>query len=525
MKAKIQVILCKCCTEKPALLDIGRLEKLAGDSDNVVSVMKADAVCDGRDVAAVIIDARLKEIDRAVVLACHKRDFSPTLLKAYKRAGINEFLVEIVNIREEVLLPHMSEPERAQAKAEAKLKAALARSVMLVPLEKKSEAMKTKNIVVLGAGVSGNAAAHEAAKSGAHTILLEKSGKSLKVPGIIMTHAQLLGASGYGGNFTLRIKAGEKVEELGAAAVVIATGGGWTTLKGPLAKAVKDALPLYKFYEQLQTGTDIKGPVVVVDTPDPAGKTAKVQDYAWDETLETAIELRKKRPDIQVNVVFQEMRAFGLSELAYKNAAELGVRFVRYDKAGAPKVDPKNPTSLIVKDFSQGEVLNLKFGTLVFASIPPNPDNKIIAEGLRIPMTAEGSIRRGSIQRWPVTTPRPGVFVCGSALFPKSKDTARAEGEAAGKMAGEFVKRGKIEFGGVVAEVAQEKCSACLTCVRTCPYEAPFIGTASKAEIRIQACQGCGMCVGICPSKAIELHNYTDDQVMEEARVLLGGDF
>jgi heterodisulfide reductase subunit A-like polyferredoxin len=140
-------------------------------------------------------------------------------------------------------------------------------------------------------------------------------------------------------------------------------------------------------------------------------------------------------------------------------------------------------------------------------------------------MTAEGGVRRGSIQRWPVTTPKPGVFVCGSALFPKSREIATSEGEAAGAMAGEFVKKGTIEFGGVVAEVEQDKCSACLTCVRTCPYEAPFIGKAGKAEIRIQGCQGCGMCVGICPSKAIELHHYTDEQVMTETRILLGGDF
>jgi len=92
-------------------------------------------------------------------------------------------------------------------------------------------------------------------------------------------------------------------------------------------------------------------------------------------------------------------------------------------------------------------------------------------------------------------------------------------------MAGAFVKRGRIEFGGIVAEVEQEKCSACLTCVRTCPYEAPFIGKAGKAEINLQGCQGCGMCVGICPSKAIELKNHTDDQIATQARVLLGGDF
>ncbi|MGQ9588493.1 MAG: 4Fe-4S binding protein, partial [Thermoplasmata archaeon] len=422
-------------------------------------------------------------------------------------------------------LPHLKEPERAQAKAETKLKAALVRASMLQPFERSTEAMKTRNVVIIGAGVAGQAAAIAASRSGAHTILIEKTAKSLKAPGVILTRTEVIGASGYGGNIQLRIRAGEKTEELGCAALIIATGGGWTTLKGPLAKACKDAIPLYTLYEQIRSGITPKGPVVIVDTPDPVGKTMKVQDYAWDDTLETVLELKKKAPQTEVYVVFQEMRAFGISELAYKEAAEIGVRFVRYDKSGAPRIDPKEPGSLIVKDFSQGDVLLLKFGTLAFASIPPNKDNETIADALRIPMSIHGGVRRGSIQRWPVSTPKPGVFVCGSALFPKSREVAKIEGESAGAMAAEFVMRGTIEFGGIVAEVTQEKCSACLTCVRTCPYEAPFIGTASKAEIRAQLCQGCGMCVGICPSKAIELHNYTDDQIMEEVRTLLGGEF
>lgn len=525
MKAKIQVVLCKCCTEIPSLLKLDALSKLASESSNVMSVITVDAVCDGKQLAPVMNDVKEKELDRAVVLACHRKDISPALLKAYRRAGINESMVELVNIREEVVLPHSEEPERAQTKAETKLRAALARSVMLEPLERQSEQMRTRNVVIIGAGVSGQAAAKQAAKAGAHTVVLEKSGKTLKVPGVLMQHSTLMDAEGYGGNFTLKIKAGEKVEVLEAAAVVIATGGGWTQLKGPLAKAVRDSIPLYKLNEQLQAGVAPKGPIVVVDTPDPAGKAMPVQDFAWDETLETVLDLRKKHPQTDVWVVFQEMRAFGLSELAYKEAADLGIKFIRYDRGGAPKADPKSPGVLSVKDFAQGENLTIRFGTLVFASIPPNPDNQLIADALRIPMSADGGVRRGSIQRWPVATPRPGVFVCGSALFPKSRDVAEAEGEAAGAMAGAFVKAGMIEFGGVVAEVEQEKCSACLTCVRTCPYEAPFVGKAGKAEIRIQGCQGCGMCVGICPSKAIELRNYTDDQIMTEARILLGGDF
>lgn len=523
--ASIQVVICKCCTESPKALDIEKLRKLSEESCNVVSVMVVDEICDGKGLPAVVNNAKGAEVDRAVILACHKKDIDPAVFKAYRRAGINEFMVEIVNIREEALLPHTREPERAQLKAETMLAAALARARLLVQLEKQTEAMKTKNVVIIGAGASGQAAAHAAAKTGAHTILIEKTGRTLKAPGIVMPNSQVVGAKGYGGNYQLTIKAGAKIENLDAAAIVIATGGGWTQLKGPLAKAVKEAVPLYKFYEHLQSGAVPKGPVVFVDTPDPVGKTMKVQDYAWDDTLETAIQLRKKSPETNVFVIFQEMRAFGLSELAYKEAADLGIKFIRYDKSSVPKIDPKEPTKLSVKDFSQGELLNIKFGTLVFSSIPANQDNQIIADALRIPMTVDGGVRRGSVQRWPVTTPRPGIFVCGSAQFPKPKDVAKAEGEAAGSLAGEFVAKGEIEFGGSVAQVTQEKCSACLTCIRTCPYEAPFIGTASKAEIKVQLCQGCGMCVGICPSKAIELHHYTDDQIMTQTRELLGGDF
>lgn len=525
MKGRMQVVICRCCTEMPRLLDISKLERIASEWEGVSSVKVVDAACDAKTFAEVAKEAREKEVDRAVVLACNKKDVSPGLFAAYRRAKISEYLVEVVNLREEVVLPHADAPDRAQSKAEAKLRASLVRARMLDPLKKGDEEMRTKNVVVLGAGVAGLAAAEAAARTGAHTILVEKTGKTVKAPGIIMTKSALVSAKGYGGNFTLTIRAGEKVEELECAAIIVATGGGWTQLRGPLARARKDAKALYALHHEIGSGKTPTGPVVIVDTPDPQGKTLPVQDYAWDETLETVIDLKKRAPDVQIYVVFQEMRAFGLSELAYKEAAEMGVRFVRYDRPGVPKIDPADPTKLMVTDFAQDEVLAIPIGTLVFASIPANPANAGIAEALRLPMSLDGGIRRGSIQRDAVTTVRPGVFVCGSALFPKSRDIARAEGGTAGAKAGEFAAVGKIEYGGSVAEVAQEKCSACLTCVRTCPYEAPFIGAAGKAEIRLQLCQGCGMCVGICPSKAIELLHYTDDQVMAEARTLLGGDF
>jgi heterodisulfide reductase subunit A-like polyferredoxin len=188
-------------------------------------------------------------------------------------------------------------------------------------------------------------------------------------------------------------------------------------------------------------------------------------------------------------------------------------------------VDSKDKSRIVVVDSAQEQTLSITYECLYYASIAANPDNVAIAEALRIPMNDSGGVRRGSMQRGPIATPRPGIFVCGSAQFPRSEEMARLEGRAAGALAAQFVSTGTVEFGGSVAEVTPEKCSACLTCVRTCPYEAPFIGVAGKAEIKLQLCQGCGMCVGICPSKAIELHNYTDDQLFAEVASYIGGDF
>lgn len=525
MKARIQVVACRSCTELPELLDMDTLMDIDPGRELVVSSILVDRLCDSKEIKRVVGEARDWEVDRVMVLACQKKDVNPALLAAYKKAGINEFMVEYVDLRDEVVLPHLSDKNAAQAKAEAKASAGLERLLMMEPLEKAVESMRTRNVVVLGGGASGRKAADIAAAQGAHTIVIEKSARSFKAPGVIMTNSSLLGAKGYGGNFVLTIRAGEKVEELQCAALVVATGGGWTDLKGPLAKACKSAVPLYKLHEQVQGGAQPKGPIIIADTPDPGGKNLAIQDFAWDETLELAIDLKKRQPAEDVYVVFQEMRAFGLSELAYKDAADLGVRFVRYDRSAGPKIDSKDPGKLTVKDLAQGEVISIPIGTLAFAAIPANKDNEGVASVLRIPMSPEGGVRRGSIQRWPVSTPRPGIFVCGSAMFPKSKDMAEAEGETAGLMAGRFAMSGSIEYGGMVAEVTQEKCSACLTCVRTCPYDAPYIGTAGKAEIRTQACQGCGMCVGICPSKAIELKGFTDEQIAQETRTMLGGDF
>jgi heterodisulfide reductase subunit A-like polyferredoxin len=526
MKRRIQVVICRECSQGVPVLDIGKIEKMASEAPYVGSVVVVDRACHPKTVASVVEDARAKEADRVLVIPCSKGDLSPGLPQAYvRKAKINEYLIEGVDLTNEVILPHRDDHERAQLKAETKVSAALARLASLEPLERQQEPMKTKNVVVIGAGVAGLEAARVAADKGLHTVVIEKTEKSPKVPGVLLSLSKVVRAEGYGGNFKLAIRAGEKEESLDCAAIIVASGGNWSESKGAITKACKDAMPLFRLKESVDGGSTPRGPVVIIDTPDPKGSMTVAQDYAWDDALAVAASVRKASPGTDVTVVFQEMRASGLSELIYREAAELGVRFIRYDKKSPPAIDKKDAKRLVVKDLAQDEAIALRFDTLSYASIPANPDNLEIADALRIPLSPDGGVRRGSMQRGPVSTPRPGVFVCGSAMFPKPESSARAEGVAAGVLASQFVSSQMVEYGGSIAEVEPEKCSACLTCVRTCPYEAPLIGTAGKAEIRRQLCQGCGMCAGICPSKAIDLHNFTDEQLSTETATYLRGDF
>ena len=70
------------------------------------------------------------------------------------------------------------------------------------------------------------------------------------------------------------------------------------------------------------------------------------------------------------------------------------------------------------------------------------------------------------------------------------------------------------------ATVDPERCAVCVTCVRTCPYDAPHIGTEGHAVIDPAECRGCGACVAECPGKAIRLQHFTDEQIIAKTDAL-----
>jgi heterodisulfide reductase subunit A len=153
----------------------------------------------------------------------------------------------------------------------------------------------------------------------------------------------------------------------------------------------------------------------------------------------------------------------------------------------------------------------------------PNEGNEDLSKMLKVPLTADGFYLEAHVKLRPVDFASEGIFLCGSAHYPKGIEETISQAYAAAGRAAAILAKPALKAGGVVAEVDQDKCAACLTCVRICPYGVPSIESdTKKAKIEAAACQGCGICVSECPVKAIELHHYTDAQVFAKEEALIG---
>ena len=223
--------------------------------------------------------------------------------------------------------------------------------------------------------------------------------------------------------------------------------------------------------------------------------------------MHNALFLRSTRPKCSVTIITREVFAFGQCEAGYSKAMEVGVKVLRSDRL--PKQEGRE---LIVSDIHLGGDVAIPFDLLVLDNTTAIPDTSTLAKAIGIPIDAQGRFLRPNAKLKPSSTLREGVFLCGGAAERSLGTGPSLEARSATVMASDLLGM-EWRSGGEVAEVWPDKCSACLTCVRICPYQAPSIGREGKASIDITSCQGCGICVGMCPSKAIQQYSFRDDQI------------
>jgi heterodisulfide reductase subunit A-like polyferredoxin len=241
------------------------------------------------------------------------------------------------------------------------------------------------------------------------------------------------------------------------------------------------------------------------------------------QALKNAVTVKELNPSTDVTVLFKDMRTFGFKEQIYREAREKGVLFVRYDDGANPEVTVENGRLLVrATDPILGEPLEIAPDLLTLsAPIAPGESNTEVGSLFKLALSMEGFFLEAHVKLRPVDFPSEGVFLCGLAHYPKFVEESIAQAYAAASRAATVLTKEELKVGGVVSQVEESKCAACLTCVRVCPYNVPRINERGVAEIEMANCQGCGSCASECPAKAIQLLHYKDAQVIAKANALV----
>jgi heterodisulfide reductase subunit A-like polyferredoxin len=515
-----------------------------------------------------LIQERIAEhaLNRVVVASCTPRTHEPIFRDTIREAGLNPYLFEMANIRDQCSWVHSQQPIEATGKAKELIRMAVGRSRLLMPLHTQPVGLSHEALVV-GGGLAGMTAALNLAEQGFGVYLVERAdvlgGRMRNIhhmadgsdpqaflreladrvrshDGIeVLTGHELVKTDGFVGNFQTTVAQPGSPQQrlLEHGVTIVATGGdeyrGSAYLLGQDTRVVTQS----DLEQQLAAGSlqlDTCKSVVMIQCVGPWDDDTSIPFYCsrvcCGVAIKNAIVLKDHSPDVQVAVLFKEMRTFGFHEALYTEARQKGVIFVRYDDLTKPLVQQEDGGLRVsIVDPALGEELVFRPDLLVLSeAVVPSDGSQGLAELMKFSCTLEGFFLEAHVKLRPVDFPAEGLFLCGTAHYPKFLNETISQAQAAAARAATILSRDALEVGGIVAVVEADKCTGCLTCVRICPYNVPRIDPTrvgagdirGVAEIEAAACQGCGICAGECPAKAIQLQHYRDEQVLGQEEAL-----
>lgn len=359
--------------------------------------------------------------------------------------------------------------------------------------------------------------------------LAEIKGRVLNHPRVqLFTGAQIMDFSGYVGNFKTSLAVGPEktTRELEHGVTLIATGGEELKpqeyLYGDDARVVTQ-LELERLLATNEKKADALKEVVMIQC---VGSRNEERPYCsrvcCAEAVKNALTIKTLNPRARVSILYRDMRMYSLLEEHYARARKAGVRFLRYEEERQPEVAQRDG-KLEVKVYNPILRENLSFypDLLALSAATVPADTAELASMLKVPRTADGFFLEAHMKLRPVDFASEGIYLCGLAHSPKMIDESLSQAWATVSRACTILSKDQIQVGGVVSVVDPERCAACLTCVRVCPYNVPVINADGVAEIEIAMCQGCGICASECPGKAIKLQHFTDEQIMAKCDVLV----
>jgi heterodisulfide reductase subunit A len=552
---RVGVFVCNCGINIGGVADVPAVREYARTLPHVVHVEDNLFTCsqDTQDKMKEVI--KEKGINRVVVASCSPRTHEPLFQETTREAGLNKYLFEMANIRDQNTWVHMNNPQKATDKAKDLVRMAVAKAAYIEPLHQVSLEVNHNGLVV-GGGVAGMEAALGLADQGFQTYLVERSGllggnalwlratwQGEKIQPYVaalvervQTHpkirlflnSEVIETSGILGHFTSTIATGGTTMTtvtVEHGATVLATGGKeYVPTEYEFGKHAN--ILTHKQMDEAMTAGD--GRIAAADTAvfiqcvgSRTAERPSCSRVCCTHSVKTAIALKEKKPEMNIFILYRDIRTYGFREDLYRKAREKGVIFIRFGLEAPPQVALNDGgLSVTVKDHILGRPIELNPDLLVLATaILPN-ENKDLFELFKVPINAEGFLVEAHAKLRPVDFASEGIFMAGLAHYPKSIDETIAQAQASVSRASTILSKDAIWVGGVTAIVEPDRCAVCCTCVRTCPYHVPYIGQEGHAVIDPAGCHGCGCCVSECPGKAITLKHFTDQQLIAKTAAL-----
>lgn len=553
----VGVFVCHCGSNIAGIVDVEAVETYAETLPFVGHVERNLFSCsqDAQEKIAEVI--KEKGLNRIVIAACTPRTHEPLFRETLKAAGLNEYLVEMANIRNHNSWVHSDTPDMATAKAKdlvrmaaAKVSFGAALNPITVPINQKA--------LVIGGGVAGMTSALNLAEQGFTVELVEKTdtlgGAALKLKHtwsgeevvsqvqtladkvtwndniIVYKQAEVSEAEGFVGNFKSTIKDSNgdytKVEH---GVGVVATGATEYKPVGEYGYGEIAGVVTSSEFDQTPVAADAKNFAFVQCVGSREEGAMYCSKVCCTHSVQAAIELKEEDPSRNVYILYREMRTYGQREALYQKARKLGVIFINYEVHGKPEITAGDGViDIAVWDHVLHRPLKISVDNLVLATaIRPNADTEKISKLYKVPVDADGFFLEAHAKLRPVDFSTDGMYVTGMAHYPKPVEESVAQSLAASARAATVLSKTEVSLDAVKATVDSAYCDGCALCVDVCPYGAITLGLREDDQpgriisVNKAKCKGCGLCQGTCPKRGVFVAGFTMEQISSQVKAAL----
>ena len=553
---RIGVFVCHCGTNIGRVVDVPSTVDYALALPNVVYAKEQLFSCATNSIKEITETIKEKGLNRVVVAACSPRTLEPLFRDTLREAGINQYFYDMANIREHCSWCHAKEKEAATQKAKDITRMSVARSAALEPLQE-FDLPVNKAALVVGAGVSGMTCALSIADQGHEVYLLEKDSdlggmarrihftldgqdiqaylrglvrKVYRHPSIhVYTDATITAATGYVGNFVTQVTSERGRAEIKHGATVIAVGADEYRPDEYLYGEDDRVMTHLALGERIAQADEKVVDATSIVMIQCVGCRNEDRNYCsrvcCSHAVKNALKLKAINPEMDVTILFRDMRTYGFAEDYYREASHKDVRFIRWDPEDKPRVeavkaDGRSVLRVIVTDPILGQQLAIDADLLALAAaVIPSAGSLEISRLFKVPVGPDGFFQEAHVKLRPVEFAADGVYLCGMAHYPKHIPEAINQAYGAAGRVLTLLSHDIVTVSGSVCAVTEKACMGCGACISVCTYGAiEFRETrqGKKAIVNPVICKGDGLCNAVCPTGAIILKHFTDEAILSQ---------